>query len=46
MSKYITRHVNENHMTLNPQECHYIVTDSKGPSSQIMVKKKKRNYYH
>ena len=33
---------NENHMTSNPEKCHYIVIDSKGPSSKIMVKKKKK----
>ena len=32
---------NENRMTSNPEKCHYIVIDSKGPSSKIMVKKKK-----
>lgn len=33
---------NENRMTSNPEKCHYIVIDSKGPSSKIMVKKKKK----
>ena len=33
---------NENQMTSNPEKCHYIVIDSKGPSSKIMVKKKKK----